>query len=108
MPNFISPRVLGQEFLVNTPQDNDVIVKIVNYDAPAIVRIVPSPGEKGSTGPVGPQGPQGIPGPGITGTTSPIVYNSQTQSLSFDQTAQNTTNDLRYIQKNAAIDAGVI
>jgi len=108
MPNFISPRVLGQEFLVNTPQDNDVIIKIVNFDAPAVVKIVPSPGARGATGAQGPQGIQGVAGPGITGATSPIVYNSQTQSLSFDQTAQNTTNDNRYIQKNAAIDAGVI
>jgi hypothetical protein len=108
MPNFISPRVLGQEFLVNTPQDNDVIIKIVNFDAPAIVRIIPSPGERGITGPQGPQGIQGIPGAGITGATSPIVYNSQTQSLSFDQTAQNTANDLRYVLKGEALDAGVI
>jgi hypothetical protein len=108
MPSFNSPRVLGQEFLVNTPQDNNVIIKIVNFDAPAVVKIVPSPGGVGATGPQGPQGIQGVAGPGITGATSPIVYNSQTQALSFDQTAQNTTNDSRYIRKTDAIDAGVI
>jgi hypothetical protein len=108
MPNFISPRVLGQEFLVNTPDDNDIIIKIVNFDAPAVVRIVPSPGARGPQGPQGPQGIQGVPGSGLVNVSSPLAYNSETQTLSFNQTAQNTTNDDRYIQKNAAIDAGVI
>jgi hypothetical protein len=108
MPNFNSPRVLGQDFFVHTPEDNDVIIKIVNYDAPAVVRIVPSPGARGITGPQGPQGIQGVPGDGLSSVSSPLVYNSQTQSISFDQTAQNTTNDLRYIRKTDAIDAGVI
>ena len=108
MGNFVSPRVLGREFLVTTPADNDIIVKIVNYDAPAIVRIVPSPGATGATGAQGPQGIQGVPGPGISSVSSPLVYNSQTQSLSFNQTAQNTTNDLRYVLKGEALDAGVV
>jgi hypothetical protein len=108
MASFVSPRVLGQEFLINTPDNSDIIIKIVNYDAPAVVRIVPSPGATGVAGPQGPQGIQGIPGAGIAGATSPIVYNSQTESLSFNQTAQNTTNDLRYVLKGEALDAGVI
>lgn len=108
MGNFVSPRVLGQDFFVHTPEDNDVVIKIINFDAPAVVRIVPSPGARGITGPQGPQGIQGIPGDGLSSVSSPLVYNSGTQSLSFDQTAQNGTNDLRYILKTDSIDGGVI
>ena len=108
MSNFNSPRVLGQNFFVHTPEDNDVVIKIVNFDAPAVVRIVPSPGARGITGPQGPQGIQGIPGNGLASVSSPLVYNSGTQSLSFDQTAQNTANDSRYVLKTDSIDGGVI
>jgi hypothetical protein len=108
MGNFVSPRVLGQQFLINTPDNSDIIVKIVNYDAPAVVRIVPSPGATGPTGPQGPQGIQGNPGSGLANVASPLVYNTGTQTLSFNQTAQNTTNDQRYVLKGEALDAGVI
>lgn len=108
MASFNSPRVLGQDFFVHTPEDNDVVIKIINFDAPAVVRIVPSPGARGITGPQGPQGIQGVPGDGLSSVFSPLVYNSQTQSLSFDQSAQNGTNDLRYILKTDSIDGGVI
>lgn len=72
-------------------------------------------GDTGATGATGPQGPQGIQGPtGATGpagadgldsvasATSPIVYNSTTHDISFDQSAQNTTNDSRYARLAAA------
>lgn len=67
-------------------------------------------GPTGSTGPTGPTGATGaastVTGPtGSTGptgpayvqnVTTPILYDSGTKTLSFDQTANNTTNDARY------------
>jgi hypothetical protein len=51
------------------------------------------------TGPTGPQGPTGATGPAyVQNVTGPILYNSGTKTISFDQTAENTTNDARYSQ----------
>lgn len=108
MPSFSSPTVLGQDFYVHTPEDNDVVIKIINFDAPAVVRIVPSPGARGITGPQGPQGIQGVPGDGLAAVSAPLVFDQETQTLSFDQSDQNDTNDLRYILKTDSIDGGVI
>jgi len=63
-----------------------------------------------STTIVGPTGPQGNTGTsGVVFATSPITYNSETQSVAFDQTAQNTTNDARYFKRSGdTIDAGTV
>lgn len=63
-------------------------------------------GATGATGPTGPTGPTGATGPtgpagptgatGVISATSPIVYNAGTQTVSFNQTANNATNDTRY------------
>lgn len=67
-------------------------------------------GSTGATGPTGPTGATGaastVTGPtGSTGptgptyvqnVTTPILYDSGTKTLSFDQSANNTTNDTRY------------
>lgn len=67
----------------------------------------------GGRGPQGIQGIQGIQGPigetGVVSATSPIVYTLNTKTVSFDQTAQNTTNDARYFKRSGdTIDAGTI
>jgi hypothetical protein len=72
-------------------------------------------GPIGLTGPVGatgPQGPQGIQGDtgatgptgptGVVAATSPITYDSGTQTVALDRTAENTTNDTRYARLGAA------
>lgn len=61
-------------------------------------------GIKGDTGDTGPQGDSGV-----AVATSPILYNSGTKTVSFDQTAENVVNDLRYFKRNNdIIDSGTI
>jgi len=76
-------------------------------------RIKVTTGGVGPQGPQGEQGIQGIQGPigdtGVIAAISPIVYTLSTKTVSFDQTAQNTTNDSRYIKRSGdTIDAGTI
>ena len=63
-------------------------------------------GPTGATGATGPQGPTGPTGPtgatGVVAATSPITYNAGTQTVAFDQTANNTTNDTRYARLGSA------
>jgi hypothetical protein len=60
-------------------------------------------GAQGPTGPTGLTGPTGPTGPtGVVAATSPITYNAGTQTVAFDQSANNTTNDTRYARLGAA------
>lgn len=130
MSNFYSPAILGQEEY----QADRVIIKIIPMPGSkgdrgeqglqgtqGIQGIQGIQGLKGDKGDQGIQGIQGIQGDqgiqGIQGPTgalgnltavSPIVYNSGTNTLSFNQTAENTTNDSRYLLKGEIIDGGVI
>lgn len=59
-------------------------------------------GPTGATGATGPQGPTGATGAtGVVAATSPITYDSGTQTVAFDQSANNTTNDTRYARLGA-------
>lgn len=53
-----------------------------------------------TTGPAGPTGPAGTSG--VVAASSPITYDSGTQTVGFDQSAQNTTNDGRYARLASA------
>jgi hypothetical protein len=66
-------------------------------------------GEKGDKGDQGDQGIQGPPG-ALTNLSveGPLLYDNGTNTLSFDQTAQNSTNDSRYVLKGETIDGGNI
>ena len=76
----------------NTTQS--ATVKVVND-------VIASPQIKVVVGAMGPSG--------VAYATSPILYNSATQTISFDQAAQNITNDSRYIKRSGdTIDAGTI
>jgi hypothetical protein len=80
---------------------NDVIV------SPQIKVVAGTMGPQGPTGGTGATGAQGIAG--VVSASSPILYNSGTQTVSFDQTAQNTINDSRYFKRSGdTIDAGTI
>lgn len=71
-------------------------------------------GDKGNPGEPGPQGLQGIKGdegapgpkgnpgePGVVAASLPITYDPATQTVGFDQSAQDTTNDARYARLTA-------
>ncbi len=53
-----------------------------------------------TTGPAGPVGPAGTSG--VVAATSPVTYDSGSQTVGFDQAANNTTNDGRYARLAAA------
>jgi hypothetical protein len=57
-------------------------------------------GLTGATGATGPSGPSGANS--VVAATSPITYDSGTQTVAFDQSANNTTNDTRYARLGAA------
>ena len=58
----------------------------------AVVKIVPFPGAPGQRGPKGDQGD-----PGISSVSSPLVYNTETQSLSVDQDGFTHIGQLDYL-----------
>ena len=98
MPTYYSPAILGQVVPDNT---TDVIIKIINQENNATLKLIPMPGAKGDTGSQGIQGIQGIQGvQGIQGPAGALGNLTVGGGLAYDS----GTNTLTLLK----VDAGEI
>ena len=82
MSNFQSPAILGQ-VVPNTT--TDVIIKIINQNNNAALKLIPMPGSKGDQGIQGIQGIQGVKGDqGIQGPAGALGNLTVGGGLAYD------------------------
>lgn len=98
MPTYYSPAILGQVVPDNT---TDVIIKIINQENNATLKLIPMPGSKGDQGIQGIQGIQGVKGDqGIQGPAGALGNLTVGPGLAYD-----VNSNTLIIEK---IDGGVI